>query len=81
MDIQKTIYHIRKAYKACPEDYTCKPMIKNWLDYMVAAQRLSLPVYIEQGGVMYRFFRDIAETHENLRGDFYDHCMAVSFAP
>lgn len=79
MDFEKTIHHMRKAYKACPKDYTCKPTIKAWLDFIESAHKLGIPVYIEQTGIMYRFFRNVAESENN--GDLYNHCMAVSFAP
>lgn len=79
MNTEKTLYLLRKAYKACPKDYTCRPRIKNWLDYVQAAHALNLPIYIEQSGIMYRFFRDIAERES--QGVLYDHCMAISFAP
>lgn len=79
MNREKTIYHLRKAYKFCPKDYTCRPQIKAWLTFIESAHLLNLPIYIEQSGVMYRFFRDIAENEQS--GLFYDECMFISFAP
>lgn len=79
MDMQKTIYHLKRALKACPKDYTCRPQIKHWLNFIESAYTLGLPVYIEQSGIMYRFFRQIAELENS--GKLYDECMAISFAP
>ena len=79
MNMQKTIHHLRKAYKLCPKDYTCKPQIKAWLNFIESAHTLNLPVYIEQSSHMYRFFREIAEKESS--GLFSEQCMFISFAP
>ena len=66
---------IRKAYKLCDKDYTCKPKIKASLNYVESSEILNLPIYIEQSSIMYRFFRDLAE---NKDGDFSQACMYIS---
>jgi len=75
MDTAKLKRDIEDAYKLCDKDYTCKPQIKAWLNYVQAANDLRLPIYIEQSSLMFRFFREIGE---NGTGKFYDQCMSIS---